>query len=718
MKNISKPAGMDRREFIHLTGGLLLSVAASQTAGGAAADEVRFVSHGFALTMQVSRGGAAQLHSLRNPETGFEWIRSGTSLDPIFTASGESLQAWICQPTTRERVAASNRFEFVSQAKAGEVNAKTTLQAFNDAPILEFQTEFQNTAKTPRTAVTAFGPFRFALKDNLGPLRVHAVRRDEYRLETMRVDGSISFTGGGWNAPQHGGLVVLEAVDKGEFLLVGIEWERGWRYRIEKNANGRWLSVDFADLTHEMAAGEKLSAPRVFLGLASGDREQAFLAARHYLERHVFPTPLKSWPWVVYDFWATDAKGVEDALLREVDFAAKLGVDIFVHDASWYVGSSKKGTGDWGCGLGNYKDDREKFPMGLAAISRRVHATGMKFGLWVGPNVIDSRILGVTIPRRWAAHIDGKEQTLHPEGWESSVHHVCLGCADYIDFLKKELTRIVREYQLDWLKWDNSGIPGSPANCNRADHGHQAGEASYASLVGQYQVFDHLHATFPNLVLEQCGYGSRLDYGLARTIRSNWLSDASYPSEHVRHNAMLASYLYPSADNGGWIVAEDKALLESASDPSALDTIFRSRMVCLFGFGTILGQLKERISLFPESILEAARRNIPVYKRYRHLLQHDCYRLLDGAKDQAQAFQFVSTSADQSVLLVFQAESKQEAVKLPLRGLRRDVDYEMTFVNRNQTVQASGSDLLSKGITVSLARPATSEVVLLGTRKA
>jgi len=48
MKNISKPAGMDRREFIHLTGGLLLSVAASQTAGGAAADEVRFVSHGFA----------------------------------------------------------------------------------------------------------------------------------------------------------------------------------------------------------------------------------------------------------------------------------------------------------------------------------------------------------------------------------------------------------------------------------------------------------------------------------------------------------------------------------------------------------------------------------------------------------------------------------------------------------------------------------------------
>ena len=35
---------------------------------------------------------------------------------------------------------------------------------------------------------------------------------------------------------------------------------------------------------------------------------------------------------------------------------------------------------------------------------------------------------------------------------------------EYIDFLKKELTRIIRDFQLDWLKWDNSGIPGSPAS--------------------------------------------------------------------------------------------------------------------------------------------------------------------------------------------------------------------------------------------------------------
>jgi len=139
-------------------------------------------------------------------------------------------------------------------------------------------------------------------------------------------------------------------------------------------------------------------------------------------------------------------------------------------------------------------------------------------------------------------------------------------------------------------------------------------------------------------------------------------------------------------------------------------------MFCLFGFGTLLRQLKERISLFPEPVLEAARRNVAVFKRYRHLLQQDSYRLLDGDKDQPQAIQFVSTSGDESVVLVFKAESKEGAVQLPLRGLRKNTDYEITFANRNQILQVASNSLLSNGIAVALAQPDTSEVVLMRTR--
>ena len=721
MPNPTKPAGMDRREFLQFAGsGLLFSMLATPTASAGAAEDATFASDGFSLTLHFPPGGGAvQLSSLRNPKTRFEWARAGTSLEPVFTATGRPSQRWTSSPGSRELHVAGDRFEFASQTEDGGIRSSVALQAFADCPILEVNAEFRNASKDPITGVTAFGPFRFALRDDLGPLLVHAVRRNEYRLESIPVNGPVSLSGGRWNAPEYGGLLLLEAVGKEEFLLVGIEWERGWHYRIEKDANGTWLSVDVADLTYDMAPGERLPAPRVFLGLSHGDLEQAFLTTRHYMQQHVFPMPLQNFPWIVYDFWATEAEGVEEALLREVDFADKLGVDVFNMDAAWYLGSSKKGTGDWGCGLGHYADDRQKYPSGLVSISRRVHEAGMKFGLWVGPNVVDSRMVGTAIPKLWIAQVDGKDQTLQPSGWESSVSQVCLGCREYLDFLKKELTRLVRDFHLDWLKWDNSGIPASPANCNRADHGHQAGDGSYAALVGQYEIFDHLRATFPNLVLEQCGYGSRLDYGLARTIRSNWLSDASYPSDHVRNNAVVASHLYPSAYNGAWIVSEDPDLQRYANDPAMLDTIFRSRMVSLFGFGTINGQLKERVSLYPEPVLATARRNVELYKRYRHLLQHDCHQLLkvaDTKTGQGEwlAVEFASPSGKEAVVLAFRAESPQESVQLTLRGLRSDRNYDVHFANGNRPdLKTKGGDLLSKGISISLEKAHMSEVVLI-----
>lgn len=719
MTSSSKQRGMSRRDFFEGAAvGLVLTVLDTYTAHGTQSHDATFRSDGFSLTLSVTRGGQAQIRSLRNPRTSFEWILPGAPIEPVWMATKKSVRDWTSRSSTLDRAARGDRFTIASQA--GQIQTNLALQAVPDSPMVELETEFQNAGKTPYPDVTAFGPFRIALRDDIGPLRAHAVNRNKYGLESIPVEGSASISGGHWNAPGYGGLIVLEAIKSREFLLVGIEWERDWHYRVVKDTSGIWLSVEVSDLVHDMAPGERLRAPRVFIGLAAGDLEEAFLAARHYMERHVFPEPPKNWPWVDYDFWSTDPTGVEKALFDEVDFSVGLGVDVFCMDASWYAGSSTKGTGDWGCGLGNYTDDRKKYPSGLAAISRRVHQAGMKFGLWVGPNIVDSRLVGSVIPQQWTAQVGGKDQTLHPGDWESAATQVCLGCRPYIEFLKRELVRIIREFQLDWLKWDNSGIPGSPANgCNRTDHGHQAGDASYAALVGQYEIFQHLHRHFPDLVLEQCGYGSRLDYGLARTIRANWLSDASFPSDAVRQNALAAGYLYPSADNGAWIVVEDPDLLKSAENAALLDTIFRSRMISLFGFGTINGQLKERISLFPEPILAAARRNIALYKRYRHLLKHDCFRLLnpdDATGQKPQAVQFTSPDSQEAVVLVFRGGSVQDSFHLPLRGLQKSSNYGVVFANDGSTVEKKGDVRLSQGIIVSLPSSSMSEVVLLNAR--
>ena len=157
---------------------------------------------------------------------------------------------------------------------------------------------------------------------------------------------------------------------------------------------------------------KRLASPRVFLGVSRGDLDDSLRMLHDHLRRIMTPLPA-NFPWIEYDIWGTEAKGVEEAMRAEIPVAAKLGVELFMLDAGWYEGSAKDGSGDWFAGVGNYgREDRVKFPAGLADLSRRVHAAGMKFGLWFAPQVVDSSLVGTVIPRDFVARRDGRDMTL------------------------------------------------------------------------------------------------------------------------------------------------------------------------------------------------------------------------------------------------------------------------------------------------------------------
>ncbi|HYI97676.1 MAG TPA: glycoside hydrolase family 36 protein [Bryobacteraceae bacterium] len=650
------------------------------------------------FSLQARTGEPLQLTSLRNRGAGFNWAGAG-------------------KPGADQKVTVSkqiNRSEFqVDYDVKSGLSQSQRFRLAADLPVFECFGEFRNATAQSVPKVTELDCIQIPLRADLGPLQVHCVSRDTYMVQRLPVGDTLVLEGGGWNSPKYCGLLVLEAMDSRQLLFTGIQWERGWRYQLKRTGGVILLELVLGDFESTVAAGESLAAPTVFFGVGAGDPDNAFRLAQRYLGT-LAPKALANWPWVAYDIWGTEISGVEQAILSEVEAAHDLGVELFYIDASWYKGSSKKGTGDWGCGLGNYEEDREKFPRGLANISDAVHARGMKFGLWIGPNIVDSRLIGNTVPREWIAQLDGKDRVLTIREWESPCHQVCLGSTAYVTFLKQTLPKLVREFRLDWLKWDNSGIPGIPGKCNRPDHGHQAGDGSYRALLGQYEVYRHLHREFPDLVLEQCGYGSRMDYGLIDTIRANWLSDASFPSKHVRQNALAGSYVFPNSYNGAWIVKDPE--IDKTTDPDVLDSIYRSRMMGLFGFGTLTGKLSERVSLYSKPVLEAARRNIPVYKKYRHLLHEDVYHLFPpaGSPEGWQAVQFANRDGSESVIFCFRSGSPQTSIRLSVNALRPSSQYTITNA-KNEVKTVQGSQLLREGLIVSLNKPEMSDVIFVKT---
>jgi hypothetical protein len=673
-------------------------------------------------TLQLSNGGtvlefaagpdaAMRLASLRNARTGFEWASPGQAFAPMLASAEQPAPVW--QPA---RLRSSSAEDLSLSARAGELEAQLEVRAFADTAAFGWRQTYRNTGAEPAANVTGLAALDLELNVALERLLVHAVRRSgDYTREALPLRDRVRVAGGQWNAPDYAGLLIIEAVGRSEYLVLGVQQERGWELTLERTDGRVRLRVTEGAMERSLSAGVSLSACPLFVATSQGTLDDAINVALRHLATRLMPAPLARAPWVSYNIWSTDGRDVEKNILDEIPFAAQLGVDLFYLDASWYRGSSTRGTGDWGKGLGSYREDLGKFPHGLRHLSDRVHAAGMKFGLWVGPNIVDAALVPREIPVEWLAMVDGKPAELTIPTWQDKCLQVCLGSQGYAAHLQENLARIVEEFALDWLKWDNSGIPALPARCNRGDHGHLPNDGSAAALANEYAIFAHLRAKFPQLALEQCGYGSRLDYGLATDIRANWCSDTCYPAAKLRSNSLVCATVYPSACNAAWIVREDTELFE-ATTTAVRDAGIRSRMIGLFGVGTLNGQMSQRASLYPPALIERLAENIRLYKRFRHLLYEQVsfpYAPYGTDPHGWQAVQFTDAAATESVVLCFRGASTQAVTTLVLSRLDPARAYSVALVDAGTTSIVGGQNLMEVGIYLELPEAGASEIIVL-----
>jgi hypothetical protein len=670
----------------------------------------RLANQGSILECSGRDAAASALTSLRSSASRFEWLQPGRSLLPVFQYSGTASPLW------QARAASAAADGMVLSAAAPGLEARVEIGAYGDTGAFRWHQSYSNVGSAPLAGVSRVSALDLDLRKDIGRLVVHCVRRDgDYTREALPLQSKVTVRGGDWNAPSHTGLIIVEAVEHAEFLVLGVQRERGWSFELEQLADRLRMSVTLTDLQRTLEAHDALAACPLFLGACGGDLDAAVNLALHHLRARILPPALDHAPWVSYNIWSTDAKDVEKNILDEIPFAAAMGIELFYLDASWYRGSSTRGNGDWGKGIGVYVEDRSKFPQGLRHLSDQVHAAGMKFGLWVGPNIVDAALVPGQIPSSWLATVDGRPAELKIPSWENTCLQVCLGASGYVEHLKENLARLVEDYRLDWIKWDNSGIPALPARCNRGDHGHAPGDGSDAALLGQYAVFEHLHRKFPDLALEQCGYGSRLDYGLAPSIRANWCSDTCYPASRLRSNSLACASVYPSAYNAAWIVNEDTELF-GAKTTAIIDAAIRSRMVGLFGVGTLNGQMSQRASLYPQAIRDRLSPNVALYKKFRHLLYEQVsfpYPPYGTDPRGWQAVQFTDPRATQGVLLAFRASSTQPVSEPRLSRLDPHKSYRLRFTDGGTESIKSGRELMEAGVYLSLPEPGASEIVLI-----
>jgi alpha-galactosidase len=495
-------------------------------------------------------------------------------------------------------------------------------------------------------------------------------------------------------------------------IFAGLRYSGRWR--ADARCDGRVTTLDFAPvgIAKALEPGEIWQSPALFFGVFEGDLDEA-AAVQHDYHRQVLSPPLPGdFPWVQYNTWFSYLTDFDESRLKkEVDIAAELGIEIFYVDAGWYLGNQ---ANDWhfAGGLGNWRENRDKFPGGIKEFADYVRGKGLRFGIWVEPERVDLRTATTgSWHTSWLLRNDGRYSGPDfPQDTETAW--LCYGDARAQDWAIGWISDLVESLGVEWLKWDSNYWDV----CNDPDHGHGAGDGEEAQLAGVYRVWDELRERFPDLIIENCaGGGTRMDFEMAAHSHVAWVDDASEPTARNRFHLEGASYLFPPVALNSWVTESRQENLNGRNLPEPVTRgIVRSRMLGALGFSCRMVEwLPETKRVIAESIAE--------YKTFRHLLK-DGYvsHLLPQATlinplllspQVWEAIQFRSKDASEAVILAFRNISPDDSLVIYPKRIQPDAAYWVTDDDSfDQTT--TGKDLMENGLRVAIA-PLTSVLLKL-----
>jgi len=279
-----------------------------------------------------------------------------------------------------------------------------------------------------------------------------------------------------------------------------------------------------------LAPGAVHSSPPVHLLHGSKGLRDVALRWQDFVRRCVLPPAPRSHAPVQFNSWEATYFDHDEARMRALaSAAASLGIERFVLDDGWFQGrrNDRAGLGDW-------TPCPQRYPNGLAPLSRHCRELGMEFGLWVEPEgVNENSVLFRTHPE-WVLQVPGRRQPLGRH-----QHVLDLGRPEVQQHLFERLDGLVRDTPVDFLKWD----------MNR-DFTHEAGADGRPGVrrhvQGLHAVLDRLRAAHPKLEIETCASGGgRADLAMLRRTRRVWVSDCNDPLERQKMHAAFLQFLPP-----------------------------------------------------------------------------------------------------------------------------------------------------------------------------
>lgn len=440
--------------------------------------------------------------------------------------------------------------------------------------------------------------------------------------------------------------------------LLNIAWSGNWRIMVELKGHKSQLQIGLnRSFDTEILPGGSWESIHVVvskgvnLNIASKNMIE-------YGEACVFPTTssleksLVSWN----HWWTYEDKLInEKIVLENMKEAAKLGVETVVLDAGWFGDGDDwyEVRGDW------EKVNSTRFPSGIHYLSQEAKKLGLKFGLWCEIEALGQKAELRQKNARYAAERDGED-----------LGYVCFGHKPVREWAIDTLTRLIEQFDCEWIKLDFNLDPGE--GCNRPDHDHTSGDGLYEHYMGLYQVLSEIRLRFPHLIIENCSSGGlRTDWGLMRNTHLNFLSDP----DHGPHQLQVfwgASLILPPSRCYHFTWSQT-LINENGHSPfpwknyndcteDEIRTYIRISSMHRFGISHPIIKWSDNVKrIVTEGIEEYTNHIFPF------LPKSNLYRLSpqgDRNKNSNEVFQFISEDSKEMLLFIFNLAPEQEVQRL------------------------------------------------------
>ena len=472
----------------------------------------------------------------------------------------------------------------------------------------------------------------------------------------------------GTSSHHHNPFVILcdkdTTEDFGNAYGVSFIYSGGFKIQMEKDqVDGIRLvcGLDDEEFLWKLAPGETFVTPEAALSYS----EKGLTALSDQFQKAYHANLIRS-PWkdkkrpTLVNNWEATYFGFDaEKLLKIAGEAADLGLDMLVLDDGWF---GKRN--DDNSGLGDWFVNEKKLGCTMKELVDRVNALGLKFGIWLEPEMVsEDSDLYRTHPD-WVLQIPGREPN-------RSRNQLVLDLSrkEVREYMKKFIDDTLSCANISYVKWDMNRSVDNVYSA--ADPTLSQGAIRHKYVLGLYEVMEDMLTRHPDLLLEGCsGGGGRFDAGMLYYAPQIWCSDNTDAIERLRIH-YGTSFGYPMSSVSAHVSV-------CPNHQNGRVTPFKTRGICAmqgsFGYELDLSKLSE------EDKAEA-RRQITVYNENWELFQSGSYYRLNSPMENHDytAWSYVSKDQRKASLSVIYTDlhGNPKPVRVKLKGLKKDASYDV-----------------------------------------